>query len=159
MNDLTVNVHDYLTDEQIAEVCKEEIQRQIRMQFANNPEGTNTRLISNISYMEVFDEISETIGADARQMLKDAIKRILGNDSSIKYELFKRKDDFYHRNSPAIDMMDEIVAENRGLMEKKVREAIEDFDFSDVQDEIYEVAQEVIYKRIFEKEDKNNVDA
>ena len=33
MNDLTVNVHDYLTDEQIAEVCKEEIQKQIRMQF------------------------------------------------------------------------------------------------------------------------------
>lgn len=24
MNDLTVNVHDYLTDEQIAEVCKKE---------------------------------------------------------------------------------------------------------------------------------------
>ena len=159
MNDLTVNVHDYLTDEQIAEVCKEEIQRQIRLQFENNPEGTNTRLISNISYMEVFDEISETIGADARQMLKDAIKRILENDRSIKYELFQRKDDFYHRNSPAIDIMDEIVAENRELMEKKVREAIEDFDFSDVQDEIYEVAQEVIYKRIFGKEDKNNADA
>ena len=66
------------------------------------------------------------------------------------------KDNFYHRNSPAIDMMDEIVAENRGLMEKKVREAIEDFDFSDVQDEIYEVAQEVIYKRIFGRENENN---
>ena len=56
-------------------------------------------------------------------------------------------------------MMDEIVAENRGLMEKKVRETIEDFDFSNVQDEIYEVAQEVIYKRIFGKENKNNADA
>ena len=57
MNDLTVNVHDYLTDEQIAEVCKEEIQRQIRMQFENNPDGTNTRLISNISY---YVDIRET---------------------------------------------------------------------------------------------------
>lgn len=56
-------------------------------------------------------------------------------------------------------MMDEITAENRGLMEQKVREAIEKFEFCDVQDEIYEVAREVIYKRIFGKEDKNNADA
>lgn len=152
MTDLTVNVHDYLTDEQIAEICKEEIQRQIRIQFVNNPEEENARLISNLSYREVFDEISESIGADAREMLKDAIKRILANDSSVKYVLFQRKDSFCYRNSPAVDMMDEITAENRGLMEQKVREAIEKFEFCDVQDEIYEVAQEVIYKRIFGKE-------
>lgn len=156
MTELMINIHDYLTDAQIAEVCKEEIRRQIHMQFANNPEGTNTRLISNISYMEVFDEISETIGADARQLLKDTVKRILGDDSSIRYVLFQRKDNFYPRNSPAIDMMDEIVAENRGLMEEKVREAIDDFNFVDVQNEILEVAEDVLRKRIFGKEGEDN---
>lgn len=151
MAELTVNIRDYLTDAQIAEVCKEEIRRQIRMQFSNNSEETNTRLISNISYVEVFNEISESIGADAREMLKKAVKRILENDSSVKYVLFQRKDNFYPRNSPAVDMMDEIVAENRGLMEEKVREAIDDFNFVDVQNEILEVAEDVLRKRIFGK--------
>ncbi len=151
MAELMVNIHDYLTDEQITEVCKEEIRRQIRMQFASNPEETNTRLISNISYAEVFNEISEAIGADAREMLKKAVIRILNDDNSLKLVLFRRKGSIFPRNSPAIDMMDEIVAGNRGLMEEKVREAIDDFDFTDVQDVVFAIAQDAIYKRIFGK--------
>lgn len=154
MADLMINIRDYLSDEQIAETCKEEIRRQIRMQFSNNPEETNTRLISNISYAEVFNEISEAIEADAREMLKKAVIRILNDDNSLKFVLFRRKGSIFPRNSPAIDMLDEIVAENRGLMEEKVREAIQDFDFVDVQNEILEVAEDVLRKRIFVKGEK-----
>ncbi len=158
MAELMINIHDYLTDKQIAEVCKEEFRRQIRMQFANNTEATIKRLIGNISYQDVFEEISESIGADAREMLKDKIMKIMNDEASIRYVLFERKDNFTYKNSPAVDMMDEITAENRGLMEQKVREAIEKFEFRDVQDEIYEVAREVIYKRIFGKDGGTDAD-
>lgn len=151
MAELMVNIHDYLSDEQIAEVCKEEIRRQIRLQFSDNSEEANTRLISNISYSEVFNEISESIGADAREMMKKAVIRILNDDNSLKLVLFRREGAVFHRNSPAVDMMDEIVAENRGLMEEKVREAIQNFNFVDVQFEILEVAEDVLRKRIFAK--------
>ena len=91
-------------------------------------------------------------------MLKDKIMKIMNDEASIRYVLFERKDNFTYKNSPAVDMMDEITAENRGLMEQKVREAIEKFEFRDVQDEIYEVAREVIYKRIFGKDGGTDAD-
>lgn len=159
MAELMIDIYEYLTDDQIKEICKEEFRRQIRIQFANNTEATNKRLIGNIAYQVVFEEISAYIGADAWSILKDTVAKIMQDEGAIRYVLFQRKDDFTYKNSPAVDMMDEITAENRGLMEQKVREAIEKFEFCDVQDEIYEVAREVIYKRIFGKEDKNNADA
>lgn len=89
-------------------------------------------------------------------MLKDTVSKIMQDEGAIRYVLFQRKDDFTYKYSTAVDMLDEITAKNRGLMEQKVREAIEKFEFRDVQDEIYEVAREVIYKRIFGKEDEDN---
>lgn len=159
MAELMINIYEYLTDDQIKVICQEEVRHQIRKQFADNSEATIKQLIGNIAYQVVFEEISASIGADAWSMLKDTVDRIMQDEYAIQYVLFQRKDNFTYRNSPTVDMMDEIAAENRGLMEQKVREAIEKFEFRDVQDEIYEVAREVIYKRIFGKEGKNNVDA
>lgn len=159
MAELMINIYEYLTDDQIKVICIEEVRHQIRKQFADNTEATIKRLIGNIAYQVVFEEISASIGADAWSMLKDTVDRIMQDEYAIQYVLFQRKDNFTYRNSPTVDMMDEIAAENRGLMEQKVREAIEKFEFRDVQDEIYEVAREVIYKRIFGKEDKSNADA
>lgn len=156
MAELMIDIYEYLTDDQINEICKEEVRRQIRMQFANQTEATIKRLIGNIAYQVVFEEISANIGADAWSMLKDTVSKIMQDEGAIRYVLFQRKGDFTHKNSPAVDMLDEITTDNRGLMEQKVRETIEKFDFHCVQDEIYEVAQEVIYKRIFGKEDENN---
>lgn len=156
MAELMINIYEYLTDDQIKVICQEEVRHQIRKQFADNTEATIKRLIGNIAYQVVFEEISANIGADAWDMLKDTVDRIIQDEDAIKYVLFQRKDDFTYRNSPAVDMLDEITADSRWLMEEKVQEAIEKFDFRDVQDEIYEVAREVIYKRIFGKEDKNN---
>lgn len=156
MAKLMIDIYEHLTEEEITEICKEEVRRQIRMQFANNTEATNRRLISNISYQEVFDEISAFIGEDVREMLKDTIIKIIQDKNAVRYMLFQRKDNFAYKNSPAVDMLDEITADNRGLIEQKVREAIEKYEFRDVQDEIYKVAQEVIYKRIFGKEDVGN---
>lgn len=156
MAKLMIDIYEYLTEDEITEICKEEVRRQIQMQFANNPEATNKRLISNISCQEVFDEISASIGEDVREMLKDTITKIIQDKNAVRYVLFQRKDNFTYKNSPAVDMMDEITMDCRGLMEQKVRESIDKFDFDCVQDEIYEVAREVIYKRIFGKEDKNN---
>lgn len=159
MAELMINIYEYLTDDQIKVICQEEVRHQIRKQFADNSEATIKRLIGSIAYQVVFEEISASIGVDAWSMLKDTVDRIMQDEYAIQYVLFQRKDNFTYRNSPTVDMMDEIAAKNRGLMEQKVREAIEKFEFRDVQDEIYEVAREVIYKRIFGKEDKNNVDA
>lgn len=159
MAELMIDIYEYLTDDQIKEICKEEFRRQIRIQFANNTEATIKRIIGNIAYQVIFEEISASIGADAWSILKDTVAKIMQDEGTIRYVLFQRKDNFTYRNSPAVDMLDEITAKSRGLMEQKVREAIEKFEFCDVQDEIYEVAREVIYKRIFGKEDKNNVDA
>lgn len=159
MAELMINIYEYLTDDQIKVICQEEVRHQIRKQFADNTEATIKRLIGNIAYQVVFEEISANIGADAWGMLKDTVDRIIQDEDAIKYVLFQRKDNFTYRNSPAVDMLDEITAKSRGVMEQKVREAIEKFEFCDVQDEIYEVAREVIYKRIFGKEDKNNADA
>ena len=152
MAELTIDIYEYLTDDQIKEIFKEEVRRQIRMQFANNSEATIKRLIGSIAYQVVFEEISANIGADAWGMLKDTVSKIMQDEGAIRYVLFQRKDDFTYKYSTAVDMLDEITAKNRGLMERKVREAIEKFEFRDVQDEIYEVAREVIYKRIFGKE-------
>lgn len=158
MAKLMIDIYEYLTEDEITEICKEEVRRQLRMQFANNPEATNARLISNISYQEVFDEISASIGEDVREMLKDTVSKIIQDKNAVRYVLFQRKDNFTYKNSPAVDMMDEITADNRGLMEQKVREAIEKFEFRDVQDEIYEVAQEVIYRHIYGKDGEDHAD-
>ncbi|MGN1472602.1 MAG: hypothetical protein ACI4WZ_00890 [Eubacteriales bacterium] len=76
------------------------------------------------------------------------------DESNIKYVLFLHRDQYSSAQSRAVDMMNEIVDEYRELMEKRIKEIIETFDFKDVQDEIYEFAKDAVYDRIFGKGNK-----
>lgn len=44
MAKLMIDIYEYLTEDEITEICKEEFRRQIRKQFADNTEATIKRL-------------------------------------------------------------------------------------------------------------------
>lgn len=117
---MEINIKDYLNEEDIKEVCKEEIRRLFR------DEENAQRLLSNLSYTIVYDEIDKVI-PNSRQIVIDKTLQVLNNIQS--YSVFR--DDQWGKSSLAYRMMEETVINNRDLLDQKVKDAITNKDYSE----------------------------
>ena len=74
-NKISIDITEYLSKEQIKEACKEQLKYEIS-KFFNGSEENKQRLLSNLSYQIVFDEIDKQI-PNSRQIVIDKTKQIL----------------------------------------------------------------------------------
>lgn len=153
MNEITINVDDYLKPDDIKVCCMEAIKDVLHRKFYNNEEQIN-RMIVNLSYEFVFKCVSDAIGKDAEKLIVDKVHQLLmDDDSHIRYEMWRKKDIWTKENSPAVDIMHKAIKDNEGLIRKKVCEAIDEFKFDDVKTSIYEGLDSILYEKIFGRGD------
>ena len=148
MSEILINLEDYITPEDIKAVAMDELHRIIRAQFSNRP-GEVDRLISNLSYEFIFKAVSDAIGEDAKSKVAKKVAELLEDEGSIRYEMWRRKDAWEKTCSPAVDIMEAAIKNNRDLINGKVVEAIKGFEFSDVRTAIYEALDTIIYNKLF----------
>lgn len=146
--EVTFNVLDYLTPNEIREECKKAIQQSVRNTFAKD-EGDIERLISNLGYAFIFEAVSEAIGKDAKQTIAEKVAELAQDRHAISFEMWRKKDAWERTESPAIGILYEAIRDNKPLMRECVQHAIKEFDFGDVREAIYATAHEVIYEKLF----------
>jgi hypothetical protein len=148
--DLTIRLEDYVTPEEIKAIAMETIRESIWRTFSQDETNIN-RLISNLSYEFIFKAVSDAIGEDAQAKISNKVRELLDDDSSIRYNLWRRKDVWQKDESPAIVILDKAIKDNEDLIRNKVMQSIDSFDFGDVKETMYDTLQTVVYEKIFGK--------
>lgn len=114
---LEINVRDYLSDEDILEIVKDEVRNSIR----NNNEDNLTRIIKNASHYWFRDIVSEVMGENFNEKIEEQVKEILSKVS--EYTIVR--DGSYGENpSKAYLLIQEYVEKHKSILENRVKEKI-----------------------------------
>ena len=146
--EITFNVFDYLTMDEIKEECRMAIRQSIHNTFARN-EADVQRLISNLGYEFIFEAVSAAIGKDAKKEIAEKVAELARDNRAISYEMWRKKDSWGGTESPAIGILYEAIKDNKLLIRECVQTVIKEFEFPDVRDAMYVMAQDIIYEKLF----------
>lgn len=136
---MNINIMDYLSEEEIKEICKEELRANIRRIFSNEKEIT--RIITNLSYYELWKEIEDEV-PNYKDIIKEKTIEQLNNISS--YDVIRRKDEFNNTNSIAQDILENYVKENKEIIESKVKTILNELSNTDIKYDIQGIIEEYI---------------
>ena len=146
--EVTFNVFDYLSPDEIKEECKKAIRHSVHDTFAKN-EIEVERLISNLGYEFVFKAVSNAIGKDAEKTIVEVVRQICTDKSHIQYLMWRRKDVWDRTESPAIGILYEAIKDNKQLIRECVQQQIRECDIPDVRDALYGMACDIVYEKLF----------
>ena len=125
---MEINFTDYLSQEQIREFCDDELRNQIRTYFRD--ENNANRLIINLSYQFMRDEIEKITPNYEKQITEKVASLIAENDLS--FHLFDF--DSYgsgRQKSLGAKIYEQAVQENKELIKSRIVECIKNKDFSE----------------------------
>ena len=145
--EVSIKIEDYLSEDEIRDIAKEQIACAIREKFRK--ESDIERIITNLSYEFLFKAVSDSVGEDAFEKIKGKVAELLEDDSHIRYCLWRKKDAWKNEESPAITILNKAIEDNRGLIENRVFEMVSNYDFNEAKDEIYSVVCNAIEKKLF----------
>ena len=126
---MEIKFEDYLSDEQIREILRDELRLQVRKHFDN--EENSKRLLSNLAYHIVKEEI-EKIVPDYEVELIKKVSELITDEKSISFNLFDF--DTYgtgRGKSLGAKIVEQTVEANKQLIKDKVVEAIQNRDYSE----------------------------
>ena len=136
---MNINIMDYLSNEEIKEICKEELRYNIKKIFSNEKE--TTRIITNLSYYELWEEIEEEV-PNCKELIKEKTKEKLNEISS--YDVLREKGEFNSENSVAQDILENCVIENKYIIENKVKEILNSLSKTDIKYDIKGIIEEYV---------------
>lgn len=143
---MNINIKDYVNEEEIKDIIKDEIRKIVR--YNMNTEAELSRIITNISYKELWKQIELEV-PNCEQLLKQkTIERIRELSS---YDIFRRKDFYGTEDSLAIKLIDECVKENKNIINDKIKNIFNELSNSDLKYDIQCILEEYI-ENLFKKE-------
>lgn len=122
---ITLNVSDYVSKDEMKEIVIEEMKARVRSLF-NNEENTK-RILSNLSYQIVFDEVDKII-PNSKELIVSKTEHIIKNLND--HHVF-RDETGYSKASLATQYVLDAVRANKDLLNQKVKDTIENKDYSE----------------------------
>ena len=116
---MEINIKDYLSEEDIAEICREEVKCIIR----KTTDSDIARLISNAAYYKVFDTIDDLLPKNYEKELLEKVDEIidgLGNFQVIRYHYMTDKP-----TSVGAEIIERTVKEREKDIINKINQAID----------------------------------
>lgn len=123
---IKINIEDYLSEQEIKEIFVDEVRSQAAKFFAN--ESNAQRLLINLSYNLIFEEVDKIIPNSRQVIIDKTIKEISNRD--FNYMVF-RDASYGSKCSLAYSYVEEAVKNQKELINQKVKETIENRDYSD----------------------------
>ena len=124
MTQIQIDITEYLSSEEIKEACIEQLKCEVSKHFRT--EENAKRLLANLSYQIVFDEVDKTI-ENSRGIIESKTKAIIDDFSN--YNVF-RDSSYGTPKSLAYQIMENAVSENKDLINEKVKDTITNKDYS-----------------------------
>lgn len=142
---INIDIKDYVSEEEIKDIINDEIRRIVRY-YLNN-EAELSRIITNISYKELWKQIELEV-PNCEKILKEKTIERIRNISD--YDIFRRKDAYIAEDSLATKLIDECVKENKNIINDKIKDIFNELSNSDLKYDIQGILEEYIEK-LFEK--------
>ena len=148
---MDIDIKDYLTSEQITEICKDAIYQKI----SEDMRGLNVYdIIANISHSDVAAMVDTYVGED--DFCKTEIPKKVRNaiESISEFTVFRKADVWERQSSVAQDILDEECRASRPLIKKRVEQIINEYNFPQLErNEIMYTIADVLTDRLLpEKE-------
>lgn len=121
---LNIDVADYLSPQEIKELIQEQLRSEIHSFFRD--EKNAQRLLSNLSYQIVFDEIDKVV-PNSQQLVVVSTTKVLKDIKS--YSVFR---DASYGSAPSLayKYMEDAVRNNKALIEQQVVATMTSKDYS-----------------------------
>ena len=150
---MDIDIKDYLTPEEIKDVCKNALYQKIR----ENMHGLNINdIIANISNADVEAMVDAYVGEDdfCKTEIPKKVRNVIENLST--FTVFRKADAWKRQSSIAYDIMEEECRAARPLIKKRVEQIINEYNFPQLErDEIMYTIADVLTDRLLpEKEEK-----
>lgn len=123
--EMKIDLADYLSKDEIKEFVKEQLKYEVSKLFQG--ESNAQRLLGNLSYEIVFNEIDKVI-PNSKNLVIEKTEAILRDIKS--YSVF-RDAAYGGKKSLAYELMENAVKNNVELLNEKVKETIINRDYSD----------------------------
>lgn len=121
---MEVNIQDYLSNNEIKEIVKEQFANRVSKIF--NTEYDTERIIGNLSYKFIWKVVDEEIGDNFQNRIKEKVVKII-NDLT-DFCVFRRKSDYEKEESIGQKILNEAVQENADIIKNKVKKHLENLD-------------------------------
>ena len=150
---MDIDIKDYLTPEEIKDVCKDALYQKIR----EDMRGLNINdIIANISNADVEAMVDAYVGEDdfCKTEIPKKVRNVIENIST--YTVFRKADVWERKSSIANDILEEECRAARPLIKKRVEQIINEYNFPQLErDEIMYTIADVLTDRLLpEKEVK-----
>ena len=116
---MEINVMNYLSEEEIKEICISEIRNKVRNSFNEKDLG---RIISNSAYHKVYGMIDDLLPEGYEKTIVSNVEEIMKDIKS--YQVFRKKS-YYDEASPAQQILEKTVVNMSDVIEAKVKETVE----------------------------------
>jgi len=138
--EVTFNVEDYLTNDEIRQCAKNAIMEQVKQTYSK--EADVQRLVSNLSYQEVFSKIESIMGiGDLNSVIIEKVREVISDLSS--YSVFREADAWGGKQSIASKILEEESAAARPLIKARVEKIVDEYPFK-------ELERDVISEQVYE---------
>ena len=125
---MEINFKDYLSDDEVKEIVQDELRIQVRKLFSGTEENTQ-RLLSNLAYAIVRDEVDKIVPNYEEQLVNKVAELVKSKDLS--FHVFNYH---YSTNAPTSfgsKVIEQTVKENQQLIKDKVVKTIQETDYSE----------------------------
>jgi len=125
---MEIKIEDYLDQQEIKEIVQDELRNQIRKFFSGSEENTQ-RLLSNLAYAIVRDEVDKIVPNYEEELINKVAELIKSKDLS--FHVFNYH---YSTNAPTsfgAKLIEQTVKENQQLIKDKVVKSIQETDYSE----------------------------
>ena len=137
---MNINIENYLSDDEIRQIIKDEIIDSIRN--SNDKE----RIFYNAVSKYLSDEMNKTEWDELSKLLKDKAKKAIEN-KDLSYELFRKPDVWDRSEWYSYKILQSVCNDNKDILDEKVKSIINKLWKKDIWEKLSEVIYDLFNKK------------
>jgi hypothetical protein len=144
---MELKIEDYLSEEEIKEIAKEEVTRQVRQAIRKDDLD---RIISNSAYNFIWKAVDEQIDGNLIDIIKEKTIKIINELSS--YCIFRQRDAWQNEDSKAYTYVQQAIEDNKEVIFNRVKESMMNINTEVIMDRLNDLIYQVIEDKLCGKE-------
>lgn len=144
---LEINIDDYISEEEKKNIVINAYENAVYEILRRTDKD---QLLANVGYEVVFKAVNEMLGEDSIQIISEKVKKILSEFTS--FEVF-RDGTYGGKPSKGYLLLEEVVTENKELINNRVKNLITGMSDEDFKYKIQDMLNDEIHKAIFGEEE------
>lgn len=143
-NKIEIDVDEFISSDDIREICLDEIRMAIRKQFKSDSD--TKRIIGNIGYEIIKNEIEKII-PNFTEMIAEQTTQICKTGIGT-YTVFSKANGWGDKDSLGLTILNEEIENNRDIIKQKVIEVFNNISENDIGYVAGDIIKEVFIDRI-----------